>query len=258
MQPAKQMDEKKSEHLTHFGYLQIPKDEKVQWVRRHFNTVAPKYDFMNTLLSFGTHYLWKQMAIRMMELRPGDRVIDLCGGTADLSLMAAKEIGANGSIVLYDINWAMMETGRPKVDRSPYAQNIKYVQGNAEQIAFADCSFDAAMVGFGIRNLTNPENGFREMHRVLKPGGKMMCLEFSEPVTPWFRALYDFYSFYIMPGLGRLLAGCAPAYSYLPESIRMFPGPGQLAIELQAIGFTKVKFRRLTNGIAVIHIGTKK
>lgn len=258
MKPAGQMNRKDDERLTHFGYLQIPEDEKVQWVRRHFNTVARKYDFMNTLLSFGTHYLWKQIAVRMMELRQGYRVIDVCGGTADLALMAAKDIGADGEIVLYDINWAMMETGRPKVDHSPYAQNIKYVQGNAEQISFADCSFDAAMVGFGIRNLTNPENGFREMHRVLKPGGKIMCLEFSEPVTPWFRSLYDFYSFHIMPNLGKLLAGCAPAYSYLPESIRMFPGPRQLALELQEIGFSKVKFRRLTNGIAVIHIGTKK
>lgn len=246
------------EQLTHFGYLQIPKDEKVRWVCRHFNSVAHKYDFMNTLLSFGTHYIWKQIAVRMMGLRPGDRVIDVCGGTADLALLAATEVGQTGEIVLFDINWAMMDAGRPKVNRSPCAQNIKYVQGNAEHIPFADNSFDGAMVGFGIRNLTNPENGFREMHRVLKPGGKLMCLEFSEPVTPWFRALYDFYSFYIMPALGRLLAGCSPAYTYLPESIRMFPGPRELARRLQDIGFRAVKFRRLTNGIAVIHVGLKK
>jgi demethylmenaquinone methyltransferase / 2-methoxy-6-polyprenyl-1,4-benzoquinol methylase len=246
------------EQLTHFGYLQIPKDDKVQWVRRHFNSVAHKYDFMNTLLSFGTHYIWKQIAVRMMGLRPGDRVIDVCGGTADLALMAAADVGQEGEIVLFDINWAMMETGRPKVARSPFADNIQYVQGDAERIPLANNSFDGAMVGFGIRNLTNPENGFREMYRVLKPGGKFMCLEFSEPVTPWFRALYDFYSFYIMPALGQLLAGCSPAYTYLPESIRMFPGPQELARLLQDIGFRAVKFRRLTNGIAVIHVGVKK
>lgn len=246
------------ERLTHFGYLQVPRDEKVQWVRRHFNSVAHKYDFMNTLLSFGTHYIWKQIAVRMMGLRPGDRVIDVCGGTADLALMAAADVGRQGEIVLFDINWAMMETGRPKVDRSPFAAVIKYVQGDAERIPFADNSFDGAMVGFGIRNLTNPENGFREMHRVLKPGGKFMCLEFSEPVTPWFRALYDFYSFHIMPALGQLLAGCSPAYTYLPESIRLFPGPRELVRVLQDIGFRAVKFRRLTNGIAVIHSGVKQ
>lgn len=258
MQPVNSVDQQDRERLTHFGYLQIPKDDKVQWVRRHFNSVASKYDFMNTLLSFGTHYIWKQIAVRMMELQEGHRVIDVCGGTADLSLMAAKDIGKEGEIILYDINWAMMGTGRPKVNRSPYAGNIRYVQGNAEQISFSDNSFDAAMVGFGIRNLTNPLNGFKEMHRILKPGGRIMCLEFSEPVSPWFRSLYDFYSFHIMPTVGKLLAGCAPAYSYLPESIRMFPGPRELAYDLIDIGFTDVKFRRLTDGIAVIHIGTKK
>lgn len=258
MQPEPHLDSKKQDQLTHFGYLQIPEDEKVHWVRRHFNTVAQKYDFMNTVLSFGTHYLWKQIAVRMMDLRPGDRVIDVCGGTADLSLLAAKDVGQDGQTVLYDINWAMMRTGRPKVERSPFANNVGYVQGNAEQISFADCSFDGAMVGFGIRNLTNPEKGFREMHRVLKPGGKMMCLEFSEPVTPWFRSLYDFYSFYIMPAVGKILGGCAPAYTYLPESIRMFPGPEQLSAILEEIGFTGVTFRRLTDGIAVIHVGIKK
>lgn len=258
MQPEPQSESKNPDHLTHFGFLQIPEDEKAHWVRRHFNTVAQKYDFMNTVLSFGTHYLWKQIAVRMMDLRPDDRVIDVCGGTADLSLMAAKDVGRDGQIVLYDINWAMMKTGRPKVERSPFADNVNYVQGDAERISFADCSFDGAMVGFGIRNLTNPEQGFREMHRVLKPGGTIMCLEFSQPITPWFRWLYDFYSFYIMPAVGKVLGGCEPAYTYLPESIRMFPGPEQLSAILEEIGFTRVTFRRLTDGIAVIHIGTKR
>ncbi|GLI36372.1 bifunctional demethylmenaquinone methyltransferase/2-methoxy-6-polyprenyl-1,4-benzoquinol methylase UbiE [Desulforhabdus amnigena] len=243
---------------THFGFLTVPEDEKVNWVRRHFNTVAYKYDFMNTLLSFGTHYIWKRIAIRMMGLQEGDRVIDVCGGTADLALMAAPFIGSSGRVMLYDINWAMMKTGIPKAAATPYADNIMYIQGDAEKIAFADESFDAAMVGFGIRNLTHMEKGFREMYRVLKPGGKFMCLEFSEPVTPWFRSLYDFYSFYIMPGVGKILGGSRHAYTYLPESIRMFPGPEKLKYILEEIGFKKVTYRRLTNGIAVVHVGRKQ
>jgi demethylmenaquinone methyltransferase/2-methoxy-6-polyprenyl-1,4-benzoquinol methylase len=243
--------------LAHFGYRKVPEKEKVQWVLRHYNTVAGKYDFMNTLLSFGIHYAWKRTAVRMMGLKPGDRVIDVCGGTGDLALMAAKWIGANGRVVLYDINWTMMATGRPKVADSPFAGQINYVLGDAEHISFPDASFDAAMVGFGIRNLTHMERGFAEMYRVLRPGGKMMCLEFSQPVTPWFRWLYDFYSFHIMPLVGKVLVGSRQAYTYLPESIRLFPSPRELADLLGKIGFSRVSWRRLTNGIAVVHVAVK-
>lgn len=243
--------------MTHFGFLTIPEKEKVEWVRRHFNSVARKYDSMNTLLSLGIHYQWKRMAVRMMGLRPGDRVLDVCGGTGDLSRMAADYVTSSGGVVLYDINWEMMAAGRPRLAQSPGGGKISHVQGDAERIAFPDNSFDGAMVGFGIRNLTRLENGFREMHRVLKPGGTFMCLEFSEPVTPWFRSLYDFYSFRVMPILGKMLAGCQPAYTYLPESIRMFPSPEELARMLRNIGFRDVYYRRLTDGIAVAHLGKK-
>ena len=243
--------------MTCFGYIAVPEDRKVDLVRRHFNTVAMKYDFMNSLLSLGIHYSWKRIAVNRMHLREGDRVLDVCGGTADLSLMAAQKIGPSGRVVLYDINWMMMATGRPKVDSSPFARQIDYVQGDAECISLADGTFDAAMVGFGIRNLTHMEQGFREMHRVLKPGGTLMCLEFSEPVSPWFRFLYDFYSFYIMPAVGKILAGSRHAYTYLPESIRLFPMPDELKTILEGIGFKDISYRRLTDGIAVIHVGTK-
>ena len=243
--------------LTHFGYLLVPETDKERWVRRHFNTVAEKYDFMNTLLSLGTHHIWKRIAVRMMGLRPGDRVLDVCGGTADLALLAAKDVGHQGEIVVYDINHAMMLAGQPKVAGSPHGKNIRYIEGDAEHIAFEDNCFDGAMVGFAIRNLTHMERGCREMHRILKPGGVLMCLEFSEPITPWFRALYDFYSFYIMPNVGKILGGSRPAYTYLPESIRLFPGPDELKSLLEGIGFRNVRYRRLTDGIAVVHVGIR-
>jgi demethylmenaquinone methyltransferase/2-methoxy-6-polyprenyl-1,4-benzoquinol methylase len=242
---------------AYFGYRQVRAADKEKLVRRHFDTVARKYDLMNTLLSFGLHHLWKRAAVRLMGLRPGDRVLDVCGGTADLALRAARAVGETGRVIVYDINRAMMAAGRPKVAGSPLAPLIGYIQGDAERLACPDASFDAAMVGFGIRNLTRPQVGFEEMFRVLKPGGIMMCLEFSKPKTAWFRRLYDFYSFYVMPAVGRIMVGSWDAYTYLPESIRMFSQPEELAAVLTAIGFTGVRFRRLTNGIAVIHLGVK-
>lgn len=245
------------EEMASFGYRQVPAREKRQWVLRHFNSIARQYDWMNTVLSFGMQHLWKRAAIRALELNPGDRVLDVCGGTADLSILAAKEIGPEGSAVLYDINRAMIEAGKPKVARTSPASRIWYVQGDAEQLALRDGQFEAAFVGFGIRNLTRMEKGLEEMYRVLKPGGKLMCLEFSIPASGWFRWLYHFYSFHIMPLAGQILAGTREAYTYLPESIRKFPLPDELASILERIGFSNVTFRPLTNGIAVIHLGIK-
>ena len=243
--------------VAHFGYRRMPTPEKVDWVRRHFNRVAPRYDFMNTLLSFGIQYAWKRAAIRMMGLAPGDRVLDVCGGTADLAIMAAGRIGPRGRIVVYDINWAMLQAGLPKLTGKPIARQIRFVQGDAEKIPFPDDSFDAAMVGFGIRNVTHMQQGFREMHRVLKPGGKFLCLEFSKPVNPVFRWLYDVYSFYVMPFLGQVLVGSAESYSCLPETIRLFHLPDEISAILEDIGFEHVRYRRMTNGIAVAHAGRK-
>jgi demethylmenaquinone methyltransferase / 2-methoxy-6-polyprenyl-1,4-benzoquinol methylase len=243
--------------VAHFGYRRMPTGEKVDWVRRHFNRVAPKYDLMNTLLSFGIQYAWKRSAIRLMGLSPGDRVLDVCGGTADLSIMASHRTGAGGRCVVYDINRAMLQAGQPKVKGTPCDERIQFVQGDAEKIPYPEHTFDAAMVGFGIRNVTHMEQGFREMHRVLKPGGTFMCLEFSRPVNPVFRWLYDIYSFYVMPFLGQLLAGSAESYSCLPETIRLFHLPEEMSAILTRIGFSQVSYRRLTNGIAVVHIGRK-
>src|SRR5574340_885558 len=245
------------EGTTHFGFRTVPVKEKVAWVRNHFDTVAQKYDMMNTLLSFGIHYLWKRTAVRLLGLKQGDAVLDVCGGTGDLSILAIKQVGPSGKVALYDINRAMMEAGRRKPTHAKERSRILYVQGDAEHISFASGCFDAALVGFGIRNLTHMEEGLREMHRVLKPGGCFVCLEFSRPTASWFRLLYDFYSFHVMPALGRLIVGSRQAYTYLPESIRMFSSPEELSRLLEKIGFRRVNYRALTNGIAVVHRGIK-
>jgi demethylmenaquinone methyltransferase/2-methoxy-6-polyprenyl-1,4-benzoquinol methylase len=242
---------------THFGYEYIARDQKTDRVIQHFNSVAQHYDFMNSLLSLGIHRLWKRTAVRMMELAPGDHILDICGGTADLAILAARDIGSTGAVIVYDINRAMIQAGLHKAAHKDIAPRIGYVQGNAETVSFPDRHFDAAMVGFGIRNVTNMKKGFEEMFRVLKPGGKMMCLEFSKPTFAPFRWLYDIYSFYVMPVLGELIAGSRKAYTHLPESIRMFPLPDELSDLLTKIGFSRVSHRSLTNGIAVIHLAIK-
>jgi demethylmenaquinone methyltransferase/2-methoxy-6-polyprenyl-1,4-benzoquinol methylase len=213
---------------------------------------------MNTLLSFGIHHIWKHSAIRMLGLKQGDKVIDVCGGTADLSIIAGNAVGPSGQIFVYDINNAMMEAGSDKVTSASMSDLIKFVQGDAEQISFRDGYFDAAMVGFGIRNLTKIENGLKEICRVLKPNGKFMCLEFSRPTSSFLRFFYNIYSFYVMPLIGKLFTGYKQAYTYLPESIRTFPLPDQFSSMLEQAGFCNVNYTKCTNGIAVIHLGTKK
>jgi demethylmenaquinone methyltransferase / 2-methoxy-6-polyprenyl-1,4-benzoquinol methylase len=240
-----------------FGYDRVHETEKATRVLRHFNSVARNYDFMNTLLSFGVHYLWKRAAVQMLRLKPGDRVLDVCGGTGDLSLLALRKVAPSGRVILYDINRDMIIAGKEKSTHRNLRKKLLHVQGDAETISCPSGFFDAAMVGFGIRNLSDMEKGFREMHRVLKPGGKLMCLEFSKPLNPAFRRLYDFYSFAVMPFLGELIAGSRRAYLHLPESIRTFPLPDRLTRILLEIGFSGVRYRRLTNGIAVVHIGIK-
>lgn len=245
------------EETTHIGYRRIARSEKARWVRHQFDAVAARYDLMNTLLSGGIHYLWKHRAIRLLDLRPGDAVLDVCGGTGDLAVSALRRVLPGGRVVLYDINREMMAAGRRKKTHARLRRKIRFLQGDAEKMALGDNIFDAAVVGFGMRNLTDMAAGFREMHRVLKPGGRMVCLEFSRPTAPLFRWLYDRYSFHVMPWLGERLTGSRQAYTYLPESIRLFPAPEALCRILSDIGFTQVRHWRLTNGVAVIHRGVK-
>jgi demethylmenaquinone methyltransferase/2-methoxy-6-polyprenyl-1,4-benzoquinol methylase len=184
----------------------------------------------------------------MLNLEPGQQVIDVCGGTADLAIRAARAVGPSGSITVYDINPAMMELGRLKARKAAMEDRIRFVQGDAEQISLPDTYFDAAMVGFGIRNVTRMEKGLAEMQRVLKPGGTFLCLEFSHPAPG---------AFQVMPRIGRLFTGSSQAYHYLPESIRLFPSPEGLSKIIEQAGFSNVTYRLLSKGIAAIHVGRK-
>ena len=223
----------------------------------YFNSVARKYDMMNTLLSFGIHHIWKRIAVRMLGLNSGDRVLDVCGGTGDLAILAAGAVSPAGHVTLYDFSSAMINAGMFKKNNSSIRNRVQYIQGDAQEISFQEQSFDVAMVGFGIRNVIDMKKAFKEMYRVLKPGGKMMCLEFSKPTSPLFRLLYDYYSFYIIPFLGKSITGSIQAYTHLPESIRTFPSPEKLSDILKIIGFLHITHKKLTNGIAVIHLAKK-
>ncbi len=227
-------------------------DNKAQTVRGYFNAIAGRYDLLNTLLSFGLHHLWKRRTIKLTGIRPGSSVLDLCGGTADLALRAARA-GAQ-SVTVCDFSPGMLHVGKIKAAAVPA---VSFVCGDAQRIACSDNSFDVVLIGFGLRNLTDREQGLREMLRVLRPGGRLVCLEFSTPVWPWFRLLYDFYSRSIIPTAGLLIAGSREAYEYLPDSIKKFPLPDELAAMMQTAGFRQVRYIRLTNGIAAIHTGEK-
>ena len=246
------------------GHQEIPSREansgkvKSSDILKHFHTIAHKYDFMNTFLSFGIHHLWKRRAVKMIGLRENSLVIDICGGTGDLARCAARSMQYRGQIVLYDINSAMMRKGMEKIRKIGLEDHIHCIQGNAEALSFPSHLFDAAMIGFGIRNVTHRELCLREIYRVLKPGGKFMCLDFSLPTTPWFRSFYDFYSFRVIPLLGKYIAGSREAYLHLPESIRQFPPPPVFTDMIRKAGFSGVSHTPMTNGIVVVYLGHKR
>ena len=229
-----------------------------QTVKRYFSTIASRYDLLNTLLSFGLHHFWKRTAIAMAGLKPGDCVLDVCGGTADLAIRAARVAGSAGRVAVYDFSMEMMGAGKAKTAAALFSCPVCFVCGDAQQIAVKGSTCDAVLIGFGLRNLADREKGLQEMHRVLKPGGRIICLEFSRPVSPWFRVIYDLYSLYGIPCIGKAAGGSQEAYTYLPDSIRAFPSPDQLSLIIKKAGFAEVLYKRLTNGIAAIHVGRKK
>jgi demethylmenaquinone methyltransferase/2-methoxy-6-polyprenyl-1,4-benzoquinol methylase len=221
-----------------------------------FSSVAGSYDLMNDLMSLGIHRVWKRYFVATAQVRRGDRVLDLAGGTGDIALLLKDRVGDTGSIVLGDINGDMLRVGRDRmVDRGKVA-GFEYVQMNAEALPFPDASFDLVTIAFGLRNVTDKDAALREMHRVLKVGGQARVLEFSE-VPEWFKPLYDFHSFRVLPKLGRLFANDADSYQYLAESIRKHPPQAELKAMMEAAGFARCRYRNLSGGIVAIHDGYK-
>ncbi len=240
-----------------FGYRLVSASEKRRLVGGQFDAIARRYDLADALLSFGLHFHWKRRGIDRLALKNGDLVLDVCGGTGDLGMLAAARVAPHGRVIVCDFSRQMMRAGRAKAERSRFAGNVLFVEGDAERMSFPDAVFDAITVGFGIRNLVHLDRGLSEMCRVLKPGGRLMILEFSMPVHAWFRRLYDFYSFRIMPLGARIICGTAGPHRYLAESIRVFDPPARVNERLKNAGFEDVRCERLTDGIAVVYLARR-
>jgi len=246
-----------SNRTVDFGFEQVGWDEKAKRVRSVFASVAGKYDIMNDLMSFGAHRLWKQFTLSLTGLRPGGKALDVAGGTGDLVLGMLKQVGHDGKVILSDINPAMLERGRDRLLDAGFAGNLECLVADAERLPFDDDSFDCVTIGFGLRNVTDKSAALRSMHRVLKPGGQLLVLEFSTPVAPGLKPVYDAYSFKVLPLLGRFVADDAASYRYLAESIRMHPNQETLLDMLNEAGFKQTRFHNLTGGIVALHRGYK-
>jgi len=241
---------------THFGYREVPVQEKADLVHEVFESVAGKYDLMNDLMSMGVHRVWKLDFTANSGVRLGHEVLDLAGGTGDIAALMSKRVGKSGRVVLSDINEAMLEVGRRRLEDRGISGNISYALANAENLPFGDREFDAVTIAFGLRNVTDQNAALREMFRVLRPGGKALILEFSQVQPEVLKKLYDGYSFGILPVLGKLIAGDEESYRYLAESIRKHPPQDELAEMMRDAGFDQVRYRNLTGGIVAIHTGT--
>ena len=246
-----------SDVTTHFGYKTVAAHEKEQMVAGVFHSVAAKYDLMNDLMSFGIHRLWKRFAIDCAGLRPAQKVLDLAGGTGDLTARFSRIVGERGEVVLADINDSMLKVGRDKLRNQGLVDNIRYVQANAETLPFPDNHFDLITIGFGLRNVTDKDKALASMFRVLKPGGRLLVLEFSKPVSEVIAKLYDLYSFKLLPKMGEIVANDSESYKYLAESIRMHPDQQTLAGMMENVGFEQVEFYNLTQGVVALHRGYK-
>ncbi|UXZ04715.1 bifunctional demethylmenaquinone methyltransferase/2-methoxy-6-polyprenyl-1,4-benzoquinol methylase UbiE [Moraxella nasicaprae] len=246
-----------SEETTHFGYQTVKKTEKEAKVAQVFTSVARKYDIMNDLMSFGIHRLWKRYAISLTGVRSGQSVLDIAGGTGDLSKAFSRAVGRSGKVVLSDINEAMLEVGRTRLINAG-CNNVDFVLANAETLEpFADNSFDLVTISFGLRNVTDKDKALAAMHRVLKPGGRLLVLEFSKPIFEPLSKAYDLYSFTALPMMGKLVAGDAESYQYLAESIRMHPDQATLKGMMENAGFINCDYHNLTGGIVAVHRGFK-
>lgn len=246
-----------NENTTHFGYKDVPKEEKQAMVADVFHSVAAKYDVMNDLMSFGIHRLWKRFTIDMSGVRPGNKVLDLAGGTGDLTKKFSKIVGPSGKVVLADINSSMLEVGRERLTNQGYVGNIEYVQANAQFLPFEDNTFDVITIAFGLRNVTDKDEALRSMLRVLKPGGRLLVLEFSQTTNPLLKKAYDVYSFTALPMMGKLVTNDSESYKYLAESIRMHPDQETLKGMMETAGFNRVSYHNMTGGMVALHRGIK-
>ena len=251
------MDMPKQSKETHFGYKTVSWDEKEKKVGEVFQSVARQYDLMNDLMSMGIHRLWKHFTIELSHVREGQSVLDLAGGTGDLTQKFSQRVGESGQVVLADINSAMLEVGRDKLLDVGVSQNLNFTQANAETLPFADNSFHCITIAFGLRNVTDKLKALKSMFRVCKPGGKVMVLEFSKPVIPGLKQVYDWYSFNVLPKLGQWIANDADSYQYLAESIRMHPNQDDLKAMIEESGFEDCQYYNLTGGIVALHVAQK-
>ena len=238
-----------------FGYQEVPAAEKAQRVRAVFDSVADKYDLMNDLMSAGVHRLWKRYTLSQTGLRPGQAALDVAGGTGDIAAGMAKQVGANGLVVLSDINAAMLEVGRNRLLDRGLMHNVRFSLANAECLPFEDESFDCVTIAFGLRNVTDKPAALASMRRVLRPGGRLLVLEFSKPVVPGLKPVYDVYSFSVLPWLGKRIAGDADSYQYLAESIRRFPDQETLCNMMREAGLEDCRYHNLSGGIVALHKG---
>lgn len=245
------------EKKTHFGFESVPWDEKEKKVKDVFQSVAKNYDFMNDLMSMGIHHVWKRFTIELSQVRQGQFVLDLAGGSGDLARLLSKKVGYSGQVILADINTAMLEVGRDRLLDEGLYSNIDFVQANAQALPFADNSFHSITIGFGLRNVTDKEAALHSMYRVCKPGGKVMVLEFSKPTFPGLKSVYDWYSFNILPKIGQFFAEDGASYQYLAESIRMHPTQEELKIMIEQAGFEDCHYHNLSGGIVALHIAYK-
>lgn len=240
--------------MTDFGYREVEPEEKTRLVGRVFTSVAGKYDLMNDLMSVGIHRLWKRHFVATCQFRRGDRLLDLAGGTGDIARLAHQQ---GAEVVVADINHAMLSVGRSRMDRAGLVSGLDWLQVNAEQLPFADGSFDHVTITFGLRNVTWRDKALAEMHRVLRPGGRVHIMEFSKVGLPALARLYDTWSFKVLPRLGQQIAGDAESYQYLAESIRRFPDQETLAELMREAGFEQVRWQNLSGGICAIHRGAR-
>ncbi|WP_405054391.1 bifunctional demethylmenaquinone methyltransferase/2-methoxy-6-polyprenyl-1,4-benzoquinol methylase UbiE [Thalassotalea fonticola] len=248
---------KTEDETTHFGYKTVKTDDKETMVASVFHSVAKQYDVMNDLMSFGVHRLWKRFTIDASGVRPGNSILDLAGGTGDLTAKFSKLTGPQGKVILADINSSMLNVGRDKLRDLGIVGNVDYVQANAEALPFDDNSFDIVTIAFGLRNVTDKDKALRSIYRVLKPGGRLLVLEFSKPEHDLLNKAYDFYSFNILPKMGELVAKDGESYQYLAESIRMHPDQETLKSMMDEAGFEQTTYHNLTGGIVALHKGYK-